>query len=450
LAGSELLDRIPPNNLEAERAALGAAILDKNALYTALEILSAEDFYEPRHGMAFDVIKGLTRRDMAVDEVTCQEEMTRLGLWERVGGAAFAAALVDAVATAANIEHYCNIVKDKSVHRALIRAGAEITKIGYAEETESADAMSEAEQKVFDIARRGSKNSFKEIDDVVRKVFNQIEKNCQEGAPTTSIMSGFADFDRLTDGFQPGSLNIIAARPSVGKTALALNIATCAGVEQNTPTLIFTLEMSAEQIVSRMLSALASVNIREMQARKRIENSDWTALTDAASRLDVAPITVDDSHGLSAFEIRTRCRRFMSRHLNKKCLVIIDYLQLIASESRRKENRNEEVAEISRMLKGVAREFGVPVIALSQLSRDVEKRGEGKRPLLSDLRDSGAIEQDADIVAFLYRKSYQNLDSEDNTAELAVQKNRNGPTGAVNLVFYREFSRFESGMSFKM
>ncbi|MDR3280339.1 MAG: replicative DNA helicase [Synergistaceae bacterium] len=446
----ELSDRIQPNNLEAERAVLGSAILDRNALMTAVELLESEDFYEPRHATAFDVIKGMTRKDKAVDAITFEEEMTRQNLWDGVGGPSFTATLFEAVTTVANIEHYCVIVREKSVHRALIRAGGEITRDGYAAALDSSEAMSNAEQKIFKIATRGAKSSIKEIEDVVTNVFNQLERSGQDGASANSVMTGFSDLDGLTGGFQPGSLNIIAARPSVGKTAFALNIATNAAVIDGAPALIFSLEMSAEQIASRMLSSIAKVNIKEMERTRNFDNAQWTDLTDAASQLCNSPIFIDDSSMLTTFELRARCRRFMSRHQGEKCLVIVDYLQLMSSDARRNDGRNQEVADISRMLKGVAREFEVPVIALSQLSRDIEKRKDGKGPMLSDLRDSGAIEQDADIVAFLHRKSYQNLDSEDNTAELSIQKHRNGPTGKVDLIFYREFSRFESSARFKM
>ncbi|MDR0652035.1 MAG: replicative DNA helicase [Synergistaceae bacterium] len=444
------MDRIQPNNLDAERAVLGAVILDRNALPAAMEILEPEDFYDPRHSMAFDLIKGMARKDKAVDEITFEEEMTRQNLWERVGGSSFTASLIDAVSTAANIEHYCAIVREKSIYRALIRAGAEITRSGYIEEEDSSQAIAGAEQKIFEIARRGAKSSIKNIKDVVTGVFNKIEHDIREDTPTNAVLSGFADLDSLTGGLQPGSLNIIAARPSVGKTALALNIASHAAVYEGVPALIFSLEMSGEQIASRMLSSLARVNIRELVKGRNLDNALWTDMTSAASSLCNAPIFIDDSPMLSTFELRSRCLRFMSRYIGKKCLVVIDYLQLMISGSKRGENRNQEVADISRMLKGIARECDIPVIALSQLSRKVEERGAGKRPMLSDLRDSGAIEQDADIVAFLYRKSYQDLESDDNTAELLVEKHRNGPTGKINLVFYREYARFESSANFKM
>jgi replicative DNA helicase len=444
------MDRIQPNNLDAERAVLGAVILDKGALPTAVEMLEPEDFYDPRHSMVFDLIKGMARKDKAVDEITFEEEMTRQNLWERVGGSSFTATLIDAVSTSANIEHYCAIVREKSIFRALIRAGAEITRSGYAEDGDSSEALIEAEQKVFEIARRGAKSSIKNIKDVVTGVFNKIERDIREETPTNAVLSGFPDLDSLTGGFQPGSLNIIAARPSVGKTAFALNIASHAAIYEGVPTLIFSLEMSGDQIATRMLSSLARVNIRELVKRRNLDNALWTDMTSAASELCNSSIFIDDSSMLSTFELRSRCLRFMSRHIGKRCLVVIDYLQLMTSGNKRGENRNQEVADISRMLKGIARECDIPVIALSQLSRKVEERGAEKRPMLSDLRDSGAIEQDADVVAFLYRKSYQDLDSGDNTAELLVEKHRNGPTGKVNLVFYREYARFESSANFKM
>jgi replicative DNA helicase len=445
------MDRIPPNNLDAERAVLGAAILDRNALMIVVETLRPADFYDPKHIMVFEVIADMAEKDKAVDQLTFQEELSRRNLWDRLGGPSFTAMLVDAVTTTANVDHYCSIVRDKSVHRALIRVGAEITRTGYTEDMDSSDALADAEQKVFEVARHGAKSSLKSIAAVVVGAFDQIERSIQEGVSANAVPSGFSDLDAITGGFQQGSLNIIAARPSMGKTAFALNIATHAAVMEGIPTLIFSLEMSAEQIAARMLSSQARVNTKELQEAGRFSNEQWNSLTDAVAQLSASPIFIDDSSTLSAFELRSRCRRFMSKYAGRRSLVIIDYLQLLSAAAKRVENRQQEVADISRSLKGVAREFEVPVIALSQLSREVEKRGTGKRPVLSDLRDSGAIEQDADVVAFLYRAAYyqQDNDSSDNTAELSIQKHRNGPTGKVQLVFYREFSRFENSTRFR-
>ena len=438
--------RIPPNNLEAERAVLGACLLDREALTVAVEALQQDDFYEPRHGIIFGVILEMTARDRAVDSLTFQEELSRLSLTERIGGLSFIATLVDSVTTTANIEHYCSIVRDKSVHRSLIRVGSDIIRIGFSEDIESEDALSDAEQKVFEVARQGSQTSIKSIYNVVFSTFKDIERSLSSGAVATGIPTGFSDLDKLTGGFQPGSLNIIAARPSMGKTAFALNIASHAALREDVPVLIFSLEMSAEQLVSRLLSSEARINIREMQQTGNARDDQWNSLTEAADKLARSQIYIDDSSALSPMELRSRCRRFFSRHKTDKALIILDYLQLMAS-TKRTENRLQEVSDISRALKGVAREFEVPVIALSQLSREVEKRGANKRPLLSDLRDSGAIEQDADIVAFLYRDAYYQQmagSSDDSKAEVSLAKHRNGPTGTVDLVFYKEFSRFEN------
>ncbi|MDR3353666.1 MAG: replicative DNA helicase [Synergistaceae bacterium] len=443
--GGQMTERIPPNNLEAERAVLGACLLEREALMLVVESLNSDDFYEPKHALAFGVMKDLASRDRAVDALTFQEELTRLAMLDRVGGMSFVAMLLDSVTTTANIEHHCSIVRDKSVHRELIRVGADIARSGFAEEIEADEALADAEQRVFEIAKHDPRSRLKRIYDAVKSVFDGIERRISEGAAADGLASGFSDLDKLTGGFQPGSLSIIAARPSMGKTAFALNVAQSVAISQNVPVLIFSLEMSAEQLAGRLLSSEARVNIREITADGNIRKDQWEALTGAAARLSVAPIFIDDSSALSTLDLRSRCRRFFSKHKGERCLIIVDYLQLMAN-SRRTENRQQEVSDISRALKGVAREFETPVIALSQLSRDVEKRGLDKRPMLSDLRDSGAIEQDADIVAFLYRPAYyqQERESSDPTAELAVAKHRNGPTGKIDLMFYKEYSRFEN------
>lgn len=439
------VDRIPPNNLDAERAVLGAALLDKEALLYVTESLRTDDFYEPRHGMAFEVIAEMAMKDRAVDSLTFQEELTKRSLLERLGGISFIAMLVDAVTTTANVEHHCTIVKDKSIHRNLIRVGTDIARIGFSDEVEATEALASAEEQVFAVAGQGAKSYFKDISTVVLNAFDLLEKSLTEGATANGIPSGFKDFDKLTGGFQPGSLNIIAARPSMGKTALALNVAQHAALYEDIPVLIFSLEMSAEQLVNRLLSSEARVNLKELQQAGKVRSDQWNALTDAVARLSKSPIFIDDSSMLTTLELRSRCRRFFSKHRGQKSLIIVDYLQLMAN-AKKTENRQQEVSDISRSLKGIAREFEVPVIALSQLSREVEKRGSDKRPMLSDLRDSGAIEQDADLVAFLYRPAYyqQDKDSSDPTAEFSIAKHRNGPTGKVDLVFYREVSRFEN------
>ncbi|MDR3332226.1 MAG: replicative DNA helicase [Synergistaceae bacterium] len=437
-------ERIPPNNLDAERAVLGACLIERDALLLVVETLRGDDFYEPRHGIAFDVMFEMARRDRAVDALTFQEELSRRGILERVGGAPFITMLVDAVMTTANIEHHCAIVRDKSVHRGLIKVGADIARLGFSEEAESADVLEAAEKQVFEIARDAAPQ-IRKIESVVVATFEQIERNIMEGVSGNGIASGFNDFDKITGGFQPGSLNIIAARPSMGKTAFALNIAEHAAFSDDVSVLIFSLEMSAEQLAGRLLSSVARVNLRELEQSNNVRADQWNALIDAVARLGKSSIYIDDSSMLSSLDLRSRCRRFFARQKAGKSLVIVDYLQLMTN-ARKAENRQQEVSDISRAMKGLAREFSVPVIALSQLSREVEKRGADKRPMLSDLRDSGAIEQDADLVAFLYRPAYyqQDKESSDPTAEVAIAKHRNGPTGKADLVFYKEYSRFEN------
>lgn len=443
--------RVPPYNLDAERSVLGACLIQKDALYYAVETLRPTDFYDPRHVAAFELMTEMSFMDRAVDNITFADELQKRSMMDRVGGPSFVAMLVDCVTTTANIEHHCAIVKDKAIHRLLISAGSDIAKIGFSEDVDHRDALAEAERMVFDIAGTGAKTEFKGISEVLTSTFSQIERRISDGAVEIGVRSGLRDFDRLTGGFQPGSLNIIAARPSMGKTALALNIAQRAALEDGVNVLLFSLEMSAEQIAGRLLSSEAKVNIRELEsAGSKIRNDQWNALTNAAARLSGSPIFIDDSAELSTLELRSKCRRFFSKHRDERSMVIVDYLQLM-SPSKKTESRQQDVSDISRSLKGVAREFDIPLIALSQLSREVEKRGSDKRPMLSDLRDSGAIEQDADVVAFLYRPAYYEHDSEasDPSAELAIAKHRNGPTGKVDLVFYKEFSRFESRSPFQ-
>lgn len=437
-------DRLPPNNLDAERAVLGAALIDAEALKYIIEVLGVDDFYEPHHAMAYEVMLDMASKDRSVDHITFSDELVKRDLFDRLGGRQFIAMLLDSVTVAANTEHHCAIVKDKSIHRSLIRVGSNIAKVGFDEEIDSDSALADAEKQVYDIAGKGKLEHFRDMSSVVLATFSQIERSLSDDAATKGIETGFADFDRLTGGFQKGSLNIIAARPSMGKTAWALNVAQYAALHNDVNVLIFSLEMSAEQLANRLLSAESAVNVREMIQTRSVVTDQWNALTDASARLSSAPIFIDDSSMLTTLELRSKCRRFFSKHRDEPSIVIVDYLQLMAN-SRKTENRQQEVSDISRSLKGVAREFDVPVIALSQLSREVEKRGNDKRPVLSDLRDSGAIEQDADLVAFLYRPAYyqNDKDNADPSAEMSIAKHRNGPTGKVDLVFFKEISKFE-------
>lgn len=440
------MERIPPFNLEAERAVLGSCLLDPEALNTAVEMLAAEDFYDPRHRQAFEVIKSLSERDIAVDALTFRDEVNKQNLVKTLGGLSFITSLTEAVTTTANVEYHAKIVRDKSVHRALITVGGDISKIGFSEDIEVDEALETAEQKVFEISRTGRTTNIRSTHDVLKSAMSDIEKRLAGGLAITGVPTGFPDFDKMSAGLQPGALYIVAARPAMGKTAFALNIGQYAASEENVPVLVFSLEMSAEQIAQRMLSAEAKVNLIELFESRRQQSEQWESLKRAAAKIEKSPIFIDDSSPLNTLELRGRCRRFFAKHGEGRGLIIIDYLQLMMA-ARRMENRTQEVSEISRTLKSIAREFRVPVIALSQLSRDVEKRRENnKRPMLSDLRESGSIEQDADMVLFLYREAYyaQENDSQDATAEVIVAKNRNGPTGKVDLVFFREFAKFEN------
>ncbi|ACZ18891.1 replicative DNA helicase [Thermanaerovibrio acidaminovorans DSM 6589] len=434
-------DRVPPHNLEAERSALGACLLDREAMLAVTELLSPLDFYDQRHRLIFELIQDMARKDKVVDALTFLDEAQNKGMLERMGGSAFVAALADSVTTTANAEYHARIVKDKAIHRRLIQVGGDIARLGYQEDRPKEEILDEAERMVFEIGTGASGAQVRPIKRVMGETFRQIEERFASGSIVTGVPTGFDDFDRLTGGLQPGSLNILAARPSMGKTAFALNIAQNAAVRGRTPVLIFSLEMGAEQLAQRLLGAEAGVNIHDLRTG-RFPESCWDKLARAAGTLSEAPLFIDDSSMLSTLEMRARCRRFLAHH-GSLGLVVVDYLQLMSLPGR-VDSKQQEVAEISRALKGVAREFNVPVLALSQLSRAVELRND-KRPQLSDLRDSGAIEQDADLVILLYRPGYYERDQADTNiqAEAIVAKHRNGPTGKVDLVFLKEFAKFE-------
>ena len=436
------VDRIPPYNLEAERSVLGSCLLDADALTAVMEGLSAEDFYDPRHRKAFEIMQSMTARSVAVDSLTFRDEIKKQSLEERLGGLSFITSLTEAVTTTANIDYHINIVRDKAIHRALIVVGSDITKLGFSDEIEVAEAIETAEHSVFEIARTGKTSNIRSTREVLTSAMSDIEKRLAGGLAITGVPTGFKDFDSKSAGLQPGGLYILAARPSMGKTAFAINIAQNAAMQENIPVLVFSLEMSAEQIVQRMLAAESEVNLKKLFETQRQQNREWEQLKTAARKIESAPVFIDDSSPLTTMELRGRCRRFFAKHGGEKGLIVIDYLQLM-SVGRRIENRTQEVSEISRTLKSIAREFKVPVLALSQLSRDVEKRDK-KRPQLSDPRESGAIEQDADMVIFLYREAYYNQenDSQDATAEAIIAKNRNGPTGKVDLVFLSDYAKF--------
>lgn len=436
-----MLERVPPQNIEAEQAVLGAMLIEREAIARVLEILpSPTAFYRGAHRLIFQAMAQLFERNEAVDIVTVVEELRRQNKLEEAGGIAYVTSLANSVPTAANVTYHAKIVEEKALLRSLINAATEIATLGYEAEQEVPAIIDEAEKKILAVANRRDNRVFVPIKDIVLDAFQKIEQLYTSKGGLTGVGTGFKDFDRLTSGLQPSDLILIAARPSMGKTALCLNMAQYIAIRQQMPVAFFSLEMSKEQLVQRMLCAEAPVDSQRLRCGELVED-DWRKLVAAADRLSAAPIFIDDSPGLSVMEMRAKARRLKLEHDLR--VVFIDYLQLIQGGlSGRSENRQQEISEISRALKSLARELNVPVVALSQLSRSVETR-QVKKPLLSDLRESGSLEQDADVVAFLYREDYYDPDTEKkNITELIVAKQRNGPVDTVQLFFHKPFTRF--------
>ncbi|HHY74915.1 MAG TPA: replicative DNA helicase [Bacillus bacterium] len=432
-------DRTPPHNLEAEQAIIGAIFLEPAALSTASEILVPEDFYRPAHSRIFSAMLDVSEQGKPVDIVTVTSELADRKLLEEVGGVSYLSDLADAVPTAANIEYYARMVEEKSILRRLIRTATTIVTDGYNSEDDVEALLNDAEKSILEVANRKNTSGFRNIKDVLIDVYDNIEVLHNRKGDITGIPTGFIDLDRMTAGFQRNDLIIVAARPSVGKTAFALNIAQNVATKTDENVAIFSLEMGAEQLVMRMLCAEGNINAQALRTGKMTEE-DWMKLTMAMGSLSNAGIYIDDSPGIRVNEIRSKCRRLQQEH--GLGMILIDYLQLIQGSGRSGENRQQEVSEISRSLKALARELNVPVIALSQLSRGVEQR-QDKRPMMSDIRESGSIEQDADIVAFLYRDDYYDKESENkNIIEIIIAKQRNGPVGTVELAFIKEFNKF--------
>ena len=435
------LDRVPPHNQEAEQSVIGAIFLEPQALITASEILIAEDFYRSAHQKIFSTMLRLSDQGKAIDIVTVTEELSTHNELEDVGGISYITEIANAVPTAANAGYYAQIVSEKAVLRRLIRVATKIAEDGYTREDELDALLAEAERKVMEVANRKNAGDFKHVKDVLVETYANVEHLQNRKGDITGIPTGFRDLDRLTAGFQRGDLIIVAARPSVGKTAFALNVAQAVGTQTTENVAIFSLEMGAEQLVMRMLCAEGNIDAQVLRTGA-LNSEDWRKLTMATGTLSRAGIYIDDSAGVRVSEIRAKCRRLKQEH--GLGMILIDYLQLIQGSGGAGQNRQQEVSEISRSLKALARELEVPVIALSQLSRGVEQR-QDKRPMMSDLRESGSIEQDADIVAFLYREDYYDKQTEDaNTIEIIVAKQRNGPTDTVKLAFKKEFNKFVS------
>lgn len=433
-------DRTPPHNVEAEQAVLGAIFLEADALTTASEILVPEDFYRSAHQKIYQAMLSLSDKGEPVDLITIITTLSDTGMLEEVGGVSYLNDLASAVPTAANIEYYAKIIEEKSILRRLIRTATAIVTDGYSREDEVEALLSEAEKKILDIANRKNSSAFQNIKDVLIETYEKIELVHQQKGQVTGIPTGFTELDRMTAGFQRNDLIIVGARPSVGKTAFALNIAQSVGVNTDENVAIFSLEMGADQLVMRMLCAEGNINAQNLRTGS-LTPDEWNKLTMAMGSLSNSGIYIDDTPGIRINDIRAKCRRLkQDKGLG---MILIDYLQLIrGSGGNSSESRQQEVSEISRTLKALARELQVPVIALSQLSRGVEQR-QDKRPMMSDIRESGSIEQDADIVAFLYRDDYYDKESESkDIIEIIIAKQRNGPVGTVELAFVKEFNKF--------
>jgi replicative DNA helicase len=435
------LDKIPPQNLEAEMAVLGSMLLDEDAISVACEALNTDSFYKDTHRKIFEAILDLYNSNKAVDLITLTDGLKKNGILDEVGGPSFLTALVNSVPTAANINHYVSIVKEKSTLRTLINNATQIVSMCYETERQNIDeVVDNAEKFIFEVSDRKSQGSYLHLKEIVKDSIETIDRLYQKKAHVTGIPTGFIDFDIKTAGLQASDLIVIAGRPSMGKSALAIGIAEYAGVVEKTPLVMFSLEMSKEQLVQRMLCAHAKVDAHKVRTGY-LATSDWPRLTAAAGKLSEAPIFIDDSPAISVMELRAKARR-LKAHQDIK-LIILDYLQLMRG-SINAENRQQEISEISRSLKALARELSVPVIAISQLSRAVEARTD-HRPQLSDLRESGAIEQDADVVVLILREEYYNPTPENQgIAEVIIAKQRNGPVGSLKLAFIKEYTRFEN------
>lgn len=440
-------ERVPPQNIEAEQSVLGAMLIDKEAIAKATEILSADDFYREAHRVIFNAMLELYNKNEAVDMITVTDILRRDNKLEDIGGIAYITSLANVVLTAANVKFHADIVAEKSVLRQLVRVSTEIAAMGYEANDEVGTLLDMAESRILEIANKKKKSDFTPIGDVLMNAVQSIEKLLQNRGGLTGLPSGFNDLDKLTSGLHPSDFIILAARPSMGKTALALNIVQNVALRAHKKVggepksvAFFSLEMSKEQLVNRMLCAEANIDSQRLRVGE-MADKDWDALWEACDVMSKAKIYIDDTAGITVMDMRSRARRLKAEH--GLDLIVVDYLQLMQGSGKRNSSgdRQQEVSEISRSLKALARELDVPVIALSQLSRSVEAR-QVKRPMLSDLRESGSLEQDADIVAFLYREDYYNPETENKHTELIIAKHRNGPVDTVNLFFHKQFTKF--------
>ena len=449
---NDITSRIPPNDKDAEQAVLGAVFLSQDALVEAMEYIDANDFYQHANQLVFQAMMDLNDAEEPVDVVTVQNQLDKNNQTEDVGGVSYLAELASAVPTAANTEYYAKIVKNKSTLRRLINAATNIVSRSFEEDEDVDSIIDQSEKDIMDVSENRNHKGFRRISDVVKSSFEEIDKLYDQDSDVTGLSTGYKDLDAMTTGLHKDELIILAARPGVGKTAFALNLAQNAATKSNATVAIFSLEMGAEQLVNRMLCSEGSIDANSLRTGKLDENQ-WNSLVVAMGSLSRTNVYIDDTPGVKMAEIRSKCRRLL-KESGKLDLVIVDYLQLI--EGTGQENRQQEVSVISRGMKKLAKELHVPIIALSQLSRGVEAR-QDKRPMLSDIRESGSIEQDADIVAFLYRDDYyRDEDGDDNDnqedpedqdvgeVEVIISKNRSGPRGTAKLLFVKSYNKFSS------
>ncbi len=432
-----------PNNIEAEQSVIGAMFLSKYALQKAVETLTSDSFFLEKHGKIFNAIKDLNSKEIAIDITTLTSELKDQNILNEVGGVEYLSEILEQTPTAANIDYYIKIVEDKSILRNLISEATEIATLGYTNEFSVTETLDKAESKILNVVKNRKSSEFKQMPEVLSNIQENLEKLANRKGKISGISSGFYDLDYLTDGFHENELIIIAARPAMGKTALALNIATNVALKSKKSVIIYTLEMRAEQLATRMISSLGQIEAKKLQ-NGSLETKDWQRINEAMSQLSESNIYIDDSPGVTIGDIKAKSRRIASQDENLG-LILIDYLTLISSNGRYQGNRQQEVSEISRALKTLALELKIPVVTLAQLSRTPELR-EDKRPVLSDLRESGSIEQDADVVAFIYRDDYYNkeakIDDNMSKTEIILRKNRNGRIGTAELLFKKNTLSF--------
>lgn len=446
---ANIIEKVPPQAVDAEMAVIGAMLIEKEAITKTIDVITENDFYKEVHRQIFITARDLYLENQPADIISISDALKKNSMFAEAGGASYLASLIDSVQTAANVEYHASIIREKSILRQLINTGSEIVTEAFNEKFPPEEILDKSQAALFNIAQNDNNKGFSKISDVIRPTLKILEKLHSDKKEVPGLRTGFTDLDTMTAGLQPSELIILAARPSMGKTAFALNIAENVALVEKKPVAVFSLEMSKESLVMRFLASQSRVKAHDLR-KGRFQPSDWGRLTSAAQKISEAPIFIEDSSDVSVIELRARARRLATELEAKKtplALIVIDYIQIMRGSSRNAESRQLEVAEISRSLKGLARDLKVPVVALSQLSRKTEDRGrKDNKPQLSDLRDSGAIEQDADVVAFIHREGYYNKTDPDikNNATIIVGKQRNGPVGEVELVFESEYTKFSN------